>query len=126
MGVAAMKVVLFCGGLGTRIREYSESVPKPMVPVGNQPILMHVMQYYSAYGHHDFILCMGYKSNVIKDYFLKVRPEDYSDVIVSGNGRKIETIGEAPPEWTVSLIDTGIWRNIGERLLAVKKHVEDE
>ena len=121
-----MKVVLFCGGLGTRIREYSESVPKPMVPVGNQPILMHVMQYYSAYGHRDFVLCTGYKSNVIKDYFLKVRPEDYSDVVISGNGRKVETIGDAPPDWTISLIDTGTWRNIGQRLYAVKKYVEDE
>ena len=68
-----MKVVLFCGGLGTRIREYSESIPKPMVPIGHQPILWHVMQYYSQYGHHDFILCLGYKANVIKDYFLNYK-----------------------------------------------------
>ena len=121
-----MKVVLFCGGLGTRIREYSESVPKPMVPVGNQPIMVHVMQYYSGHGHNEFVLCLGYKANVIKDHFLRHRPEDYADVVVSGNGRTIETIGEAPPEWTVSLIDTGIWRNIGERLMAVKKYVENE
>ena len=60
-----MKVVLFCGGLGTRIREYGENTPKPMIPVGNQPILWHVMQYYSGYGHRDFILCLGYKANVI-------------------------------------------------------------
>ena len=65
-----MKVVLFCGGLGTRIREYSESVPKPMIPVGSHPIMWHVMQYYSQYGHRDFVLCLGYKANVIKDYFL--------------------------------------------------------
>src|SRR5215813_7028463 len=121
-----MKVVLFCCGPGTRIREYSESIPKPMMPVGHQPILWHVMQYYSGYGHHDFVLCLGYKANVIKDHFLKFRPEDYSDVIVSGNGRKIETVGQAPPDWTISLIDTGIWRNIGERLVAVKKYVENE
>ena len=60
-----MKVVLFCGGLGTRIREYSESVPKPMIPIGHQPILWHVMQYYSQYGHRDFVLCLGYKANVL-------------------------------------------------------------
>ena len=65
-----MKVVLFCGGLGTRIREYSESIPKPMIPVGSHPIMWHVMQYYSQYGHRDFVLCLGYKANVIKDYFL--------------------------------------------------------
>lgn len=121
-----MKVVLFCGGLGTRIREYSESVPKPMVPVGNQPILVHLMQYYSDQGHHDFVLCLGYKANTIKDHFLKFRPEDYSDVVVSAKGKKVETIGAAAPDWTISLIDTGIWRNIGERLVAVKKQVENE
>ena len=71
-----MKVVLFCGGLGTRIREYSESIPKPMVPIGHQPILWHVMQYYSQYGHRDFVLCLGYKANVIKDYFLSFRAVD--------------------------------------------------
>jgi glucose-1-phosphate cytidylyltransferase len=64
-----MKVVLFCGGLGTRIREYSENIPKPMIPVGHQPILWHVMQYYSEYGHRDFVLCLGYKANVVKDFF---------------------------------------------------------
>ena len=74
-----MKVVLFCGGLGTRIREYSESIPKPMVPIGHQPILWHLMQYYSQYGHDDFILYLGYKANVIKDYFLNYRPTTNSD-----------------------------------------------
>ena len=72
-----MKVVLFCGGLGTRIREYSENIPKPMVPIGHQPILWHVMQYYSQYGHRDFVLCLGYKANVIKDYFLNYRADNY-------------------------------------------------
>ena len=70
-----MKVVLFCGGLGTRIRDYSESIPKPMIPVGQQPILWHVMQYYSQYGHRDFVLCLGYKANVIKDFFLNYKPQ---------------------------------------------------
>ena len=68
-----MKVVLFCGGLGTRIREYSETIPKPMVPIGSQPILWHIMQYYSYFGHRDFVLCLGYKAGVIKDYFLNYR-----------------------------------------------------
>src|SRR5713101_7199698 len=64
-----MKVVLFCGGLGLRMREYSEAVPKPMVPIGYRPILWHVMKYYAHYGHKDFILCLGYKADVIKNYF---------------------------------------------------------
>src|SRR5262244_1020874 len=87
-----MRVVLFCGGLGTRIREYSEAIPKPMVPVGHQPILCHVMQYYSQYGHDDFILCLGYKANVIKDYFLNYRQTANSDCVVSEFGKKVEIL----------------------------------
>ena len=121
-----MKVVLFCGGLGTRIREYSDSVPKPMVPIGQQPILWHVMQYYSQYGHQDFILCLGYKANVVKDYFLNYRQTANSDCMVSNFGKKIEILGERPPDWRVSLVDTGIWRNIGQRLMAVRHMVENE
>lgn len=120
-----MKVVLFCGGRGTRIREYSENVPKPMIPLGAQPILRHVMQYYANYGHQDFVLCLGYKSNVIKDFFLNCRPQTFSDCVVSGEGG-VELLGEVQKDWRIALIDTGIWRNIGERLRAVREHVRDE
>ena len=121
-----MKVVLFCGGLGTRIRDYSENVPKPMVPVGQQPILWHVMQYYSQYGHRDFVLCLGYKANTVKEFFLNWRQQTYSDCVISDAGRRIEFLGEGLPDWRVALVDTGIWRNIGQRLLAVREHVEGE
>ncbi|WP_134499353.1 glucose-1-phosphate cytidylyltransferase [Microvirga pakistanensis] len=122
-----MKVVLFCGGLGTRIREYSENIPKPMIPIGYQPILWHVMQYYSQYGHRDFILCLGYKANTIKDFFLNHRQQTYADCVVSRGGADVQILGEQPPEdWRVTLIDTGIWRNIGERLWAVRDHVQDD
>jgi glucose-1-phosphate cytidylyltransferase len=121
-----MKVVLFCGGLGTRIRDYTENVPKPMIPVGNHPILWHIMQYYSQYGHRDFVLCLGYKANIVKDYFSKVNPTTYSDCVISDFGKKVELIGEEPPDWRVTLVDTGIWRNIGERLMAVRHLVKDE
>jgi glucose-1-phosphate cytidylyltransferase len=122
-----MKVVLFCGGLGTRIREYSESIPKPMIPVGHQPILWHVMQYYSQYGHRDFVLCLGYKANVVKDFFLNYRPHAFADCVVSQFGAQVEFLnGEPKEDWRVTLIDTGIWRNIGERLWAVREHVRDE
>jgi glucose-1-phosphate cytidylyltransferase len=121
-----VKVVLFCGGLGTRIRDYSESVPKPMVPVGQHPILWHIMQYYSHFGHREFVLCLGYKANVIKEYFLDSKRSLYGDCIVSNFGRSVEVIGEEPPDWRVALVDTGMWRNIGERLLAVKHLVHDE
>ncbi|WP_274425409.1 sugar phosphate nucleotidyltransferase [Chelativorans sp. YIM 93263] len=121
-----MKVVLFCGGLGTRIRDYSESLPKPMIPLGHRPILHHVMQYYSDYGHDDFVLCLGYKANVIKDFFLNFRPQSFQDCVISDGGRNIEVLGEMNRDWRVTLIDTGIWRNIGERLWAVRGHVSDQ
>jgi len=121
-----MKVVLFCGGLGTRIREYSESIPKPMIPIGHQPILWHVMQYYSQYGHRDFVLCLGYKANVVKDYFLNYKQASNSDCVISHFGKKVELLGEQPADWRVSLVDTGIWRNIGQRLVAVRHLVQDD
>ena len=121
-----MKVVLFCGGLGTRIREYKEGVPKPMIPLGQQPILHHVMQYYSDYGHQDFVLCLGYKANVIKDFFLNLRPQSFADCVVSAGGRQVEYLGDIPTDWRIALIDTGIWRKIGERLWAVRDMVETE
>jgi glucose-1-phosphate cytidylyltransferase len=121
-----MKVVLFCGGLGTRIREYGENTPKPMIPIGNQPILWHVMNYYSRYGHRDFILCLGYKSNVIKEFFLSYQPHAYADCVVTGFGRKVELLGQPEEDWRVTLIDSGIWRSIGERLWAVRDQVKGE
>jgi glucose-1-phosphate cytidylyltransferase len=121
-----MKVVLFCGGLGTRIREYSESVPKPMIPIGQQPILWHVMQYYARYGHTDFVLCLGYKANIIKEFFLSYRPQAYADCTVSGYGSKVELLQEPRDDWRITMVDTGVWRNIGERLWAVREHVKNE
>lgn len=121
-----MQVVLFCGGLGTRIREYSEAVPKPMIPVGHRPILWHLMKSYSQHGHNDFLLCLGFKGDVIKNFFLRQRPEDSNDCIVSEGGRKIELIGQPEEAWRVTLIDTGMWRSVGERLWAVRHHIHDE
>ena len=122
-----MKVVLFCGGRGTRIREYSEAIPKPMIPVGHQPVLWHIMQYYCYFGHRDFILCLGYKANVVKEFFLNYRPQVFADCVVSGNGASVELLRKPEEEdWRVSLIDTGMWRNIGERLWAVRDYVKDE
>jgi glucose-1-phosphate cytidylyltransferase len=121
-----MKVVLFCGGLGTRIREYSEAIPKPMIPVGGQPMLWHIMQYYSSFGHRDFTLCLGHKASTIKDFFLDYRREVFSDCVVSNNGANVELLGQPMDDWRVTMIDTGIWRNIGERLWAVRNQVQDE
>lgn len=121
-----MKVVLFCGGTGTRIRDYSESIPKPMIPVGDQPILWHLMNYYSQHGHKDFVLCLGYKANIIKEFFLNHRPQVFADCVVSGFNGDVKVLGDSRHDWNVTLIDTGLWRNIGERLWSVRKHVEDE
>jgi len=121
-----MKTVLFCGGLGTRIRDVSENVPKPMIPIGDKPILWHLMHYYSQFGHKDFVLCLGYKANVIKDFFLNYKPQAYADCVVSGFGQKVEILGDPQQDWRVTMIDTGMWRNIGQRLWAVRDQVAGE
>jgi glucose-1-phosphate cytidylyltransferase len=121
-----MKVILFCGGLGTRIREYSEAVPKPMIPVGGEPMLWHIMQYYSSFGHRDFTLCLGHKANIIKEFFLGYRREVFNDCVISNHGTNVELLSPPLDDWRVAMVDTGIWRNIGERLWAVRDLVKDE
>jgi len=121
-----MKVVLFCGGLGMRMREYSESVPKPMVDIGYRPILWHVMKYYAHFGHKEFILCLGWKANVIKEYFLNYQESLSNDFIISGGGKEIELLGSDIEDWKITFCDTGINASIGERLKAVEQHVKDE
>ena len=121
-----MRTILFCGGAGLRIRDYSDSIPKPMIPIGGKPILWHLMHYYSQYGHKDFVLCLGYRASAIKEFFLNYRPQHYADCVVSGFGNTVEVIGDPQKDWRVAMIDTGIWRNIGERLLAVRDYVSGE
>jgi len=120
-----MKVVLFCGGFGMRIREYSESVPKPMVPIGYRPILWHVMKYYAHYGHKDFILCLGYRGDVIKDYF-----KNYDETLTNGfvvrPGCGVEMLGTDMHDWRITLVDTGVKANIGRRLVAVRQFIEPD
>jgi len=121
-----MKTVLFCGGFGTRIRDCSEKLPKPMIPIGGKPIIWHLMNYYGQFGINDFVLCLGYKAGVIKDYFLNLRPETYADCTISCSRGDVKLLGNRPQDWRISLIDTGLSRNVGERLLAVREHVKDE
>jgi glucose-1-phosphate cytidylyltransferase len=121
-----MKTVLFCGGLGTRLRDYSENIPKPMIPIGDKPILWHVMNYYSQYGHKDFILCLGYKANIIKEFFLNHRPHIYADCVVSVLSNNVQVLDDPKRDWRITMIDTGVWRNIGERLFAVRQHLKGE
>jgi glucose-1-phosphate cytidylyltransferase len=121
-----MKVVLFCGGLGLRMREASERVPKPMVPIGERPILWHVMKYFAHHGHRDFVLCLGYKAEVIKDYFLTYREELSNDFVLSNGGRDIELLARDIEEWRITFVNTGLHATIGERLKAVQEHLEGE
>src|ERR1700682_1123107 len=104
-----MKVVLFCGGAGMRLRGYSEDVPKPMVTVGSRPVLWHIMKYYAHFGHKDFILCLGYKSNVIKNYFLEYEESVSNDFVFSQGGRKLEFMQRDIDDWNITFVDTGLW-----------------
>jgi glucose-1-phosphate cytidylyltransferase len=120
-----MKVVLFCGGLGLRIRD-SEDIPKPMVQIGYRPVLWHVMKYYAHFGHKDFILCLGYRADAIKKYFLDYNECASNDFVLSGGGRKVELLNSDIDDWRITFADTGINSNIGQRLKAVEKHLEGE
>jgi glucose-1-phosphate cytidylyltransferase len=121
-----MKVVLFCGGLGMRLRDYADNVPKPMVPIGYRPILWHVMKYYAHFGHKDFILCLGYRGDVIKEFFLNYEEAVSNDFVLSQGGRKRELLNSDILEWRITFVDTGLNSNIGERLQAVEPYLDGE
>lgn len=121
-----MKVVLFCGGLGTRLREFSANVPKPMVHIGYRPILWHAMKYYAHYGHKDFILCLGYKADAIKNYFLNYDECVSNDFTLIEGGRKIQLVNSDIEDWRITFVDTGLNSNIGQRFKAVEKYLEGE
>ena len=120
-----MKVVLFCGGLGTRLRDYSD-LPKPLVDIGDRPILLHIMKYYAHYGHKDFILCLGYKADLIKQYFLNYNEELSKDFPVIEGNRKLGLSNSDMQDWKITFVDTGLNSNIGQRLKAVEKYLKDE
>jgi glucose-1-phosphate cytidylyltransferase len=121
-----VKVVLFCGGLGMRIRDYSEAVPKPMIKVGYRPILWHLMRYYAHFGHTEFILCLGYRGDVIKDYFLHYQETLSNDFVLHGGGKEIELLQRDIDDWRITFVDTGATSCIGERLRAVEPHLADD
>jgi glucose-1-phosphate cytidylyltransferase len=125
LGGREMKVVLFCGGLGLRIRD-AEDIPKPMVQIGYRPVLWHVMKYYAHFGHKDFILCLGYRADAIKKYFLDYNECTSNDFVLSGGGKKVKLFNSDIHDWRITFADTGINSNIGQRLKAVEKHLEGE
>lgn len=121
-----MKVVLFCGGLGMRMREHSDSVPKPLVQIGYRPILWHVMKYYAHYGYKEFILCLGYKADQIKNYFLQYNECLSNDFVLSQGGKNLQLLGRDIDDWRITFVDTGLTSNIGQRLRFVEKHLQDQ
>ena len=120
-----MKVVLFCGGLGLRVRD-GEEVPKPLVRIGYRPILWHVMKYYAYFGHKEFILCLGYRGDAIKNYFLNYNEYESNDFTLSEGGKKLELRASDIQDWTITFVDTGLTSNIGQRLKTVERYLQNE
>jgi glucose-1-phosphate cytidylyltransferase len=125
-GEGTMKVVIFCGGLGMRLREYSDTLPKPMVMVGYRPIVWHVMRYYAYYGHKDFILCLGYKADSIKKYFLNYDETISNDFVLSEGAKKVDLLASDIQDWKITFVDTGLSSNIGQRLKLVQPYLRRE
>jgi glucose-1-phosphate cytidylyltransferase len=121
-----MKVVLFCGGLGTRLREHSDTIPKPLVNIGVRPILWHLMRYYAHYGHKDFILCLGYRGELVREFFLNYNECLSNDFVMSEGGKKIELLNSDIRDWRVTFVDTGLHANLGQRLLAARRFLKGE
>jgi glucose-1-phosphate cytidylyltransferase len=120
-----MKVVIFAGGLGTRISEETDTRPKPMVEIGGKPILWHIMKTYSRYGFNDFIICLGYKGYIIKEYFMHYFLHN-SDITIELGNNKVEVHGTNTESFKVTLVDTGQNTKTAGRLKAVEKYVANE
>ena len=110
--------------MGLRLREHSETVPKPMVPIGYRPVLWYVMKYYAHYGHKDFILCLGHQAHAIKDYFRHYDETLTNDFVLTGDG--VELLGADIQDWRITFVDTGLRANIGQRLVAAKQYIGDD
>lgn len=121
-----MKVVLFCGGMGTRLSGSQEDVPKPMMRIGYRPILWHIMKYYAHFGHKDFVLCLGYRADAIKSYFLQYDEAASNDFVLSNGGRDVKLLNSDIDDWTITFVDTGLHASIGGRLKAVEPYLAGE
>src|SRR5258708_12633151 len=125
-GQIYMKVVLFCGGLGTRLGELTENIDKQLVKSGYRPIMWHVMKYYAHFGHKDFILCLGYRADTIKDYFLNYKEYLSNDFTMSNGGKDIQLMQSDIADWKITFVDTGLRANIGQRPKAVEKYPNEQ
>jgi glucose-1-phosphate cytidylyltransferase len=121
-----VKVVLFCGGLGVRMGEMTQTLPKPMITIGNRPILWHIMKYYAAWGHKDFVLCLGYRAESIKEYFLTYNEALSNDFVLEPGGKQVELLGSDISDWRITFADTGALATTGERLKAIDRYLGDD
>src|SRR4030095_405188 len=121
-----MKVVLFCGGLGTRLREHSDTIPKPLVNIGIRPIVWHLMRYYAHYGHKDFVLCLGYRGDLLREYFLNYNECLSNDFTLAMGGKRVEPHATDISDWRITFCDTGLHSTTAQRLLRVRQHLADE
>jgi glucose-1-phosphate cytidylyltransferase len=123
--VIKMKVVILAGGLGTRLAEYTDLIPKPLVKIGSMPIIWHIMKIYSQYGYNEFIIPLGYKGELIKDFFLNLKYLQ-SDFTIDTSNSKIELHKNNAENWKITLVDTGLNTMTGGRLLKLKKYIGNE
>ncbi len=128
VGRPGLKVVIFCGGLGVRMGEETQRIPKPMIRIGNRPILWHIMRYYAAWGHKEFILCLGHKGEAVKEYFLTHNEALTSDFVLDGRVRRgqVELLESEADDWRITFVDTGRNTSIGGRLKAVEPYLGDD
>lgn len=122
-----MKVVILCGGKGTRIRDVNEGLPKPMVPIGNLPIIWHIMNSYANFGYKEFILCLGYKAEIIKTFFLNYQSLTNDFTLDFGNNGEIHFHSkQAFLDWKISFVDTGLETLTGSRVSKIRSHIGDD
>lgn len=122
-----MKVVILCGGLGTRIRDVADNIPKPMVPVGGLPILLHIMKYYATFGHKDFVLCLGYKADIIKDFFLNYEAHTRDFTLTLGAHQSVQYHSDhTEVDWQITLANTGLNTQTGARVSRIHRYVSGE
>lgn len=122
-----MKVVILCGGYGTRIRDVADHIPKPMIPIGGLPIIWHIMKSYASFGHTEFILCLGYKGDIIKNFFLNydAQTKDFTIELGAKNNLTFHS-NHDESDWRVTLVDTGLEAMTGARIKKIQKYVGDE
>jgi glucose-1-phosphate cytidylyltransferase len=121
-----MKVVLFCGGLGMRMRDGVHTGPKPMAMIGDRPMMWHVMRYYAHFGHTEFVLCLGYGASYVKDFFLTYDETRSNDFVLDGGAREVKLFKTDISDWRITFVDTGLNSPIGERLRRVRRFVDGE